>query len=124
MRAFEDPAGRLLVPDQRVADHEQTVLGAESGELVRCRELKPIGLRMDGVPLQDVLRTDRVEVVRDDRERPRVLAGDLRVVQRGAEEETSFQDLPKGGVWVRTVPFRRACDAQPARPGSAGSASW
>ena len=54
--------------------------------MVRSRELEAIGLRMDGVPLQDALWTDRAEVASDDFERCLVLAGNLGVVDRGASE--------------------------------------
>ena len=86
------------MPDQHVTDYEQAELRSEGDVLVRGRELEAIGLRMDGVPLQDVLRTDRVAVAPDDFERHRVLAGNLGVVERDSEEKTPLQDIPEGGA--------------------------
>jgi hypothetical protein len=84
------------MPDQHVADHEQTVLRSEGDVLVRRRELEAIRLRVDGVPFQDVLWTDRAEMPPDEFECGGVLPRDLGVVERGAEEKTLLQDLPEG----------------------------
>ncbi len=97
-RTFENPTGCLLMPDQHVADYEQTVPGSEGDVSVRSRELEAIGFRVDCVPLQRVFRTDRAEVAPDDFERSRILAGDLSVAERGADEEAVFQNLPEGGL--------------------------
>src|SRR5271169_5874788 len=96
-RTFEDPPGCLLMPEQHVANDEQPAPLSEGDELVRGRELETIGLRMHGVPLQHVLRTDGVEVSLHDFERRGILARDLGVVERGADEEAPFKNLPEGG---------------------------
>jgi hypothetical protein len=82
------------MPDQHVADREQTVLRSEGNILVRSGEFETIRLRMDDLPLEDVLGTDRAEMAPDEFECGGVLPGDLGVVERGAEEKTLSQDFP------------------------------
>ena len=91
---LKDPPRRLAVPHQRVPDDEHLVLLAECHVLVRPLERITVRPRMHGLPFQDVLRADRVELRLDDRAAARILVAKLRLVDRRANAEDSLGRRP------------------------------
>ena len=96
----EDPCRDLIMPDQVVADNEHVILLAEGDVLVGNGEVISVRLRMDAFPLEAVFGRDGVELRFDDGVAARVLAGDLRSVDRRADDKVTLISIfqRRGGL--------------------------
>ena len=99
---LENPARRLAMPDQAVADDEHPVLLAERDVTIGRREVEAVGARVQRFPLERVLRADAVELRRDDGVAARVALFELRLIHRHPDSEHPFiGPLQRGGLALR-----------------------
>ena len=86
-RVLEYPARHLAVPHQRVADDKHSVTRAEIDVAVGRREVVLAEPRVHVLPLEHVLRRDRVELPRESASRRPNRAGELTFVDSRADAE-------------------------------------
>jgi hypothetical protein len=97
--AGEHPLGRLLMPQQRVADDGELVLLRERHQPIDRLKVVLLRFRVHPLPLEGVLGRDGVEVVRDEAtacvSRPSL----LRLVERRSDEHARrHRSLSAGSV--------------------------
>src|SRR5215467_7355327 len=88
----ENPARRLVMPDERMAHDVHAMLLAKFDVLVGGSKVVAVGtwLGMDDFPLERVLRRDGIEMPGDQRDAIRVLSGKLPLIDRDADKEIFF----------------------------------
>ena len=86
-RVLEHPLRRLIVPYERVPDDEHAIALAERDVLVGGREVVSAGPRMQRRPFERVLWRGRVELCGDDGDPECVTPGELRRVERYADQK-------------------------------------
>ena len=94
----EYPVGHLLVPHEHVADHEHPVALPKLDEPVGSREGKAVGLGVNRLPFEQVLRRDRIEMVGGDRQRAWVAAVNLGAIERDSNPQIGWRQRLESGL--------------------------
>src|SRR5208282_4625019 len=87
----KNPGRNLVVPDQIVTHDKHVVLLAKGDILIGKIESILAGLRMNPLPLKDILRRNGVELRFDESIAALILSGDLRLVDGGADDEVALE---------------------------------
>src|SRR5262245_5489266 len=84
---LENPGWCLPVPDERVANDDQLILFAKRHVTIAARKVVSVRARVNVLPLQLVLGSDRVELRLDDRQGTGIFLGKLAPVEGRADEK-------------------------------------
>ena len=101
VRALEDPGRRLPVPHESVADDLHLAIAAEPHVAVLCLEGVMICCRMHVLELEQVLRGDLVELLRDDLDGGRIDEVALALVDCDADHHTVRRQIFQRDVLTR-----------------------
>src|SRR5205085_1856236 len=88
---FKNPSRRLVVPDERMSNDEHAALLTKRNKTIGSNKIVLAWLWMDQRPLQDVLRSDGVELRAHNLSFASVLFKELSPIKRNADHEVVFE---------------------------------